>query len=168
MGGHSSTPSKTQMLNQTNNYRKEYLKERWKDTAREWCPPKGGGPPGEGYTYTVGYAPTGAATCRGCQQKIAKGALRIGRSSPNPFDAEGGASDYSHFFHASHAFPALLRSRCTSRVPAAAKDLAGWEALTPADKAQVSGWLQRFVKAWKGKCVFLTFLNVKMKHTGPS
>ena len=41
-----------------------------------------------------------------------------------------------------------------SRGPAAAKDLAGWEALTPADKAQVSGWLQRFVKAWKGKCVF--------------
>jgi hypothetical protein len=40
-------------------------------------------------------APTGRASCRGCRQRIDKGALRFGERVPNPF-AEG---ETTHWFH---------------------------------------------------------------------
>lgn len=121
-------------------YRAKWLKKKWSGTARE------------GYRYTVGYAPTGAATCRACGDKIAKGGVRIGRSTPNPFDAEGGASDYTQYFHADHAFDAIMRSKCTSRVPLTASDIAGVADLKPADRKRVQTKLVTFARAWGDKC----------------
>lgn len=121
-------------------YRAGWLKKEWEGTARE------------GYRYSVGYAPTGAATCKGCNQKIAKGGLRIGRSTPNPFDAEGGASDMTQFFHVDHGFEVMMRSRCTSRVPASASDIKGMDSLISSDRKRVTINLRKFVSAWRKKC----------------
>ena len=121
-------------------YKKDYLKATWAGTDRE------------GYRYSVSYAPTANATCFGCKAKIAKGALRIGRSMPNPFDAEAGASDYTKFMHHHHAFDVLRRSLCTSRVPLSTKDLTGFNKISEADKARVQTHLVPFAKAWTAKC----------------
>ena len=102
-------------------YRAKWLKQAHLGTERD------------GYRYSAGYAPTGQATCRLCKAKIAKGSLRVGRSTPNPWDAEGGQSDYTRFFHAEHAFEAFSRSRCDSRVPLRLSDFAGADRLAPGD-----------------------------------
>ena len=127
-------------LNKAGHYRADYLKAEWADTDRA------------GYRYSIGYAPTGAATCAGCKAKIAKGSLRIGRSVPNPFDAEGGTSDYTKFMHPNHAFDVMLRSRCSSNVPGSTRDLAGFASVAPADKRRVAAYLADFRKAWTTKC----------------
>lgn len=115
---------------------------------------KGTPHPGPGYSYSVSYAPTGSATCRGCNKKIGKGQLRIGQAAPNPFDPEGGASSkYTKYYHAHHAFDTFLkRSRCTSRVPLAMRDLQGAPALKPADKQLIQSKLAAFSQSWKIKC----------------
>jgi hypothetical protein len=114
-------------------YRAKWLKKAHEGTARD------------GYRFQVGYAPTAQASCRECKQKIAKGALRIGRSTNNPWDAEGGASDYTQYFHLHHGFDAFLRSKCTSKVPATLSDISGVGSLTQADKKRVKSHLERFV-----------------------
>lgn len=140
MGTSSSKVVKDTDLNTAGHYKQAFLKKRWAGTDRD------------GYRYSVGYAPTGAATCVGCKTKIAKGALRVGRSMPSPFDAEGGVADYTKFMHAEHAFDVMLRSRCTSKVPASLKDFGGFDALAAADKKRIEGKLRTFVKAWAAKC----------------
>jgi hypothetical protein len=40
--------------------------------------------------HTVEVAKSGRATCRGCRQKIEKGAVRFGEETPNMFSEEGG------------------------------------------------------------------------------
>jgi hypothetical protein len=37
-------------------------------------------------------APTGRASCRGCKETIAKGALRFAEETPNPYSEDGGTS----------------------------------------------------------------------------
>ena len=37
-------------------------------------------------------APSGRASCRGCKEPIAKGALRFGEETPNPYSEDGGMS----------------------------------------------------------------------------
>lgn len=121
-------------------YKAGYLKKRWEGTERD------------GYRYSVGYAPTSAATCRcGCGGKIPKGAVRVGRSTPSPFDAEGGHADFTRFFLLDHAFDAFLRSRATSRVPTRAQDLAGLAALKPADRTRATAAVAAFARKWEGK-----------------
>ena len=127
-------------LNKAGHYKKDFLKASWAGTDRD------------GYRYSVSYAPTSTAACVGCKAKIAKGALRIGRSMPNPFDAENGASDYTKFMHYDHAFDVLRRSRCTSRVPLSTKDLTGFNEISAADKARVQKHMVPFAKDWKAKC----------------
>ena len=118
-------------LNKAGHYKKDFLKASWAGTDRD------------GYRYS---------TCFGCKAKIAKGALRIGRSMPNPFDAEAGASDYTKFMHHHHAFDVLRRSLCTSRVPLSTKDLTGFNEISAADKARVQKHMVPFAKDWKAKC----------------
>lgn len=127
-------------MNKAGHYRHDYLKAKWKGTNRD------------GYRYSVSYAPTGAATCIGCKQKIAKGDLRVGRSSPNPFDAESGATDYTKFMHADHAFGVFQRSKCASAVPLRVTDLVGFEDLAPKDKARMRTALAAFVAERKKAC----------------
>ena len=77
--------------------------------------------------------------------KVAKGALRIQRSTPNPFDAEGGYSDYTQSFHApSCAFEAFARSKCTSKVPTDPASLSHFDELVPGDKKAVRSALDAF------------------------
>lgn len=142
MGNRASAPSceSGSCLNRAGHYRQDYLRKRWKGTDRE------------GYRYSVGHAPSGAATCMGCKQKIAKGELRVGRSQPNPFDAEGGATDFTKFAHVDHAFDVFLRSKCASRVPLSARDLAGFDALPAGDKRRVLAALRAFAAARRAKC----------------
>ncbi len=92
---------------------------------------------GDGYRYSVSYAPTSAATCRGCKETIAKGSLRMGRSMPNPFDAHGGHSDYTQHFHFEHAFAVFARSKHTSKVPTSVRDVTGLTDIRPEDRLRV-------------------------------
>lgn len=71
-------------------YHPKYLKAQWEGTDRS------------SYTYNVSVAPSDRSTCKACNKLIGKGELRLGRSTPNPFDAEGGATDYTKFFHPEH------------------------------------------------------------------
>ena len=127
-------------------YKAAFLKKRWAGTERD------------GYRYSVGYAPTSAALCRcGCKRKIAKGALRVGRSTPSPFDAEGGHADFTRFFAFEHAFgatagSAFMRSRCTSRVPLKPADVAGAAKLEPRDRGRLASAVAAFAAAWRKKC----------------
>ena len=118
------------MLNKAGNYTAAYLKAT-----------KGG------YTYSVGYAPTGTAKCRETKKMIPKGALRVGRSSPNPFDSEGGTTLLTQYFLPQHAFVAFLRSKCGTHVPLKTRDLEGYASLIPADKRLVSAELRKFTAA---------------------
>ena len=99
----------------------------------------------------MGYAPTGTATCPVCKAKIAKGALRVGRATPNPWDAEGGRSDYTKFFHLDHAFEAALRSRSDSKVPSTTRALAGFGALEAGDRRLVDAKVKAFAAKWAAK-----------------
>ena len=125
-------------------YKAAYLKKRWTGTDRD------------GYRYSVGYAPTAAALCRcGCKRNIAKGALRVGRSTPSPFDAEGGHADLTRYFIFEHAFGpsgAFMRSRCTSRVPLKTADVGGVASIEPRDRQRLSSALSVFSASWKQKC----------------
>jgi hypothetical protein len=121
-------------------YKKEYLKTKWSGTDRD------------GYRYSVDHAPTGKATCRGCKKGIAKGALRIGRSTPNPFDSESGSSDYTQYFHGTHAFDAMLKSRCTSKVVLSTSSLNGFSSLGAAEQKLVRSKVAAFSKKWSEKC----------------
>lgn len=121
-------------------YSKDFLKKEWEGTDRE------------GYRYKVEYSPSGAATCRQSKTVIAKGALRIGRMTPSPFDAEGGHSDLTHYYHEEHAWTAFARSRCTSAVPLKTSDLQGFDDLKKADQARVRKSIAAFKKTWQAKC----------------
>lgn len=136
----SNRRSAPYMLNRRGNYTTKYLHERWAGTDRE------------GYRYSIGYAPTGRATCAECKKAIPKDAVRIGRSMPNPFDAEGGASDYTKFFHVTHAFDAMLRSRCRSKVVLTPAALKGFDRLSASDQKKVRAAVEAFAKRWRVKC----------------
>jgi hypothetical protein len=100
------------------------------------------------YSYAVSYAPRGTAKCRACKQYIAAGELRIGRATPNPFDAEGGTTTFVQYYHADHAFGVFQRSKCTSRVPTSPEMLVGFDALAPADRDRVAMLLAAFRDFW--------------------
>lgn len=107
----------------------------------------------DGYRYRVEYSPTGAATCRESNTKIAKGALRIGRMTTDPFGSDGGL--LKHYFHEEHAWKAFARSRCTSKVPLSAADIEGFGDISPSDKRRVLASLAGFRRTWaekKKKC----------------
>jgi hypothetical protein len=50
-------------------------------------------------------APSGRASCRGCKEPIAKGALRFGEETPNPYSEDGGMS--FRYWHLACAAPKL-------------------------------------------------------------
>jgi hypothetical protein len=141
MGNTYSASPDTSMLNRAGNYTTKFLREQWSGTERE------------GYRYSVSYAPTGRATCAHCKKRIAQGAVRIGRSVPSPFDAEWGATDYVKYFHASHAFDTMLKSRCASKVVLSPKTLVGIKSLSQKDKKRVEQAIATFAKRWHAKCL---------------
>lgn len=55
--------------------------------------------------HTIEHASSGRATCRGCEQRIARGELRFGERRPNPYADDGGET--THWFHV--ACGALMR-----------------------------------------------------------
>jgi hypothetical protein len=42
--------------------------------------------------HKIESAPSGRASCRGCKQQLAKGALRFAEETPNPYSEDGGMS----------------------------------------------------------------------------
>lgn len=104
-----------------------------------------------GYFYCVEYSPSDRATCPECNKKIAKGELRIGRSTANPFDAEHGLSDYTKFFHVSHMFDAMMRSRKTTKVISKPSDVKGFQKLLFGDQKTLKIEISIFYKSWTEK-----------------
>jgi hypothetical protein len=47
--------------------------------------------------HVIERAPSGRATCRGCEQRIRSGDLRFGERRPNPYADDGG--EMTHWFH---------------------------------------------------------------------
>jgi hypothetical protein len=118
-----------------------------------------GGPGGSSYKYYAGYDPSGRASCKQCGEKIKKGSLRVSRVAPNVVKHEKFAKgkehviDILHHYHASHAFPAFSRSRCTSRVPLKPHHLAGFDLLKKEDKKKMEARVEAFAEKWHKKCV---------------
>ncbi len=121
-------------------YRSGYLKDRWSGTKRS------------SYTYSVDVAPSDRSTCKGCNKKIALGTVRLGRSTPNPFDASGGATDYTKYFHPEHGFSTFLKSRCVTKVPTKMTDLAGLSKVSSQEQAKIKRELSKFTAKWEQKC----------------
>ena len=63
--------------------------------------------------YIVGYAKLGTSSCKKCKQKIAKGSLRIGKVTSNPFSEDGG--DMKQWFHPSCIFETFVKARATTK-----------------------------------------------------
>lgn len=114
---------------------------QWKGTNRE------------GYRIRVEYAPTSRSTCKECGEKILQGQVRMSKLAPNPFDSEGGTSDYAQSFHLEHGFISLLRSRCATKVPASTSQIIGLTKMKPLDKSRVIKSMHAFVKARNANCV---------------
>ena len=105
-----------------------------------------------GYSYAIGYAPTGRALCKACKQPIAEGSLKFERRQPNPFD--GGSTDQTFNYHLDHGFDTMKRSLCTSKVLFKPSDLRGLglDRLEKKDQALVKSRIQDFAKFWAAKC----------------
>lgn len=116
-----------------------------------------------GYKYTVGYAPTGRALCRGCGKKIAKGALRISRDS-GPIAQFNDHSIVNHF-HSKHAFDAMQRGLCTSKVVLKQRDLIGVNSLTPEDRTKVVRHITTFSRKRRSRCLKKKSLHKRTQRT---
>ncbi|XP_062816539.1 DNA ligase 3 [Anolis carolinensis] len=86
--------------------------------------------------YCVDYAKRGTASCKKCKEKLAKGAVRIGKVVPNPFSDSGG--DMKEWYHVKCAFEKLQRARATTKRIEDLTDLEGWEELQEAEKEDIN------------------------------
>lgn len=129
-------------LNKAGHYRRDWLKDRWSGTDRDR------------YRYKVDYAITGRAVCKACNKTIREGQMRVGRSSPNPFDSEGGTSDFTQYFHARAQCAAMtfLNSRCTTHVPIQPGQITGVAKLRPADQKVIRDLIKDLAIERKRKC----------------
>lgn len=112
-----------------------------------------------GYKYSVSYAPTGRAQCRFCGKLIKQDALRITRES-GPIEHFGGDAGITNHFHFKHAFDAMKRGRCTSKIVTSTNILKGFSGLLDKDKKSIQKELSKFNKQWDKKC------SGKMKASG--
>ena len=101
----------------------------------------------DNFLYEVDYAPTNAAKCQGCKEKILKNSLRIGRHQVNPF----GDGDLIKYYHAEHACDAILKSRCNS-APITWDKLNGTSKMTNVEKITLFQQIKEFQKKWDHKC----------------
>ena len=116
-----------------------------------------------GYKYTVAYAPTGRARCRKCAQTIALGDVRITRES-GPIAQFNDHTIVSHF-HYKHAFEAMRRAMCKSKVIMTPKDLIGLSKLKPRDRQAVSRQITTFSRTRKTHCKTAKVLRSKSKRS---
>ena len=86
--------------------------------------------------YITCYAKLGTSGCKKCKQKIAKGALRIGKVVPNPFSDEGG--DMKQWYHPQCIFETFVRARAATKKIEDTDDLEGYDDLEPDDKDAIS------------------------------
>ena len=82
--------------------------------------------------FIVGYAKLGTSSCKKCKTKIEKGALRIGKVTPNPFSEDGG--DMKQWFHPACIFETFVRARATTKKIEDPDDLDGFGDLKQEDK----------------------------------
>jgi DNA ligase-3 len=84
--------------------------------------------------FRVERAPSGRATCKlaSCKTAIAKNELRIAKLSPSPFDDD---KEMAAWYHVPCIFQAQLRARAWKIIAVA--QLAGFDALTPTDQAEI-------------------------------
>lgn len=82
--------------------------------------------------YVVGYAKLGTSGCKKCKQKIAKGALRIGKLVRNPFGSDGG--DMKQWHHPNCIFDTFQRARPTTKKIEEPDDMEGFSDLRQEDK----------------------------------
>ena len=104
-----------------------------------------------GYKYHVSYAPSGRAQCRKCGKLIAQDSLRISRES-GPIEHFGGDAGIINHYHYKHAFDAMEKGRCTSKVVLSKGSLRGFPSLSAKDKKSVEAQIRKFSTKWKKKC----------------
>ena len=102
------------------------------------------------YKYTLNYSPSSKAMCKICGQKIQQGSLRITRES-DPIAAFNDHGVTNHF-HLQHAFTAMKRGFCTSRVITSPKSIKGFNDILPKDQKRVLTEIKKFQREWNGKC----------------
>ncbi len=102
------------------------------------------------YKYTISYAPTGRARCKGCGKIITRGTLRISRDS-GPIAQFNDHSIVNHF-HLKHAFDTMQRGLCTSKVVLARQDLHGLKSLKHQDRIKVERQITTFSRKRKSRC----------------
>lgn len=98
-------------------------------------------------TFRVERAPSGRATCKlaSCKTAIAKNELRIAKLSPSPFDDD---KEMAAWYHVPCIFQAQLRARAWKIVAVA--QLAGFDALTPTDQAEIEAAVAAAAAAGSG------------------
>lgn len=116
------------------------MKAMWSGTSRE------------GIRLAVSYAPSGRAKCKECEGFIAKGALRLTKIVPNPFDSYAGETDFQQHYHMIHGFQALDRVRCSTKVPSKASQIQGLKDLKAKDRKHVEQKFDTFLARHKQKC----------------
>ena|SRR6478609_2440614 len=104
-----------------------------------------------GYTYSVSYAPTGRAQCRFCAKLIKQDSLRITRES-GPIEHFGGDAGITNHFHYKHAFDAMKKGRCTSKIISSPSILKGFNGLLQKDKNAIKKEITKFANQWDKKC----------------
>lgn len=82
--------------------------------------------------FVVGYAKLGTSSCKKCKTKIDKGALRLGKVTPNPFSDDGG--EMKQWFHPSCLFETFLRARASTKKIEDPEDMEGYGDLEQEDK----------------------------------
>lgn len=87
--------------------------------------------------FVVEYAKSGQAGCKmtKCKEKIAKGVLRIGKVSSNPF-SEG--AEMTNWFHAQCCFEQMKGGRAAKIE--SLEDLEGFDDLKKKDQDQIQKW----------------------------
>ncbi|XP_035828474.1 DNA ligase 3 isoform X2 [Aplysia californica] len=93
--------------------------------------------------YVVGYAKLGTSSCKKCKQKIEKGALRIGKVTPNPFSEDGG--DMKQWFHPACIFETFVRARATTKKIEDPEDAEGFGDLKPEDKDVIKKLIDEYL-----------------------
>lgn len=101
----------------------------------------------DNYWYALDYAPTNAAKCHGCQEKILKGSLRIARHERSRY----GDDLMMKYYHIDHAFAKFMNARCTS-TPIVWKTLKGTDIIPDEEKIMLFNQIEDFTEDWNRKC----------------
>ncbi|XP_059161186.1 DNA ligase 3-like isoform X2 [Physella acuta] len=92
--------------------------------------------------FVVGYAKLGTSSCKKCKTKIDKGALRLGKVTPNPFSDDGG--EMKQWFHPSCLFETFVRARATTKKIEDPEDAEGFGDLEQEDKEVIKKLIEDY------------------------